>query len=196
MPNIPAICNKCGTLFNSGIFISENSTASLKGNISGPCPNCNSMGTIPDGIYEGTESILKILFNSGLNKNQLNKIATIFKNAKNIEEKPEKILNTIKEKFEEEEFIQINSILGFLPKSNTELYAFLMIILTAIQLYMNNIDKDKIINEAVNKSVQIIQSLEQKNIQNDIEKMNKQGRNELCNCGSNKKYKRCCGQYI
>ena len=51
---IPAICNKCGTIFPSGFAIGEaaRSTA-MEGNTSGPCPECGGMGRIPNGMYDG-----------------------------------------------------------------------------------------------------------------------------------------------
>jgi hypothetical protein len=61
MPNLPAICDDCGTMFPSG-FVMENCTnISLSGNKSGPCPSCGGMGSIPDGVFNVLGNVIEIL---------------------------------------------------------------------------------------------------------------------------------------
>jgi hypothetical protein len=57
--SIPAICLKCGAVFNSGIAFAGNASATIEGCTSGPCPN-GHMGIIPDGTYKVIDGILRI----------------------------------------------------------------------------------------------------------------------------------------
>lgn len=61
MPDVPAVCDRCGTAFRSGISMGVGASAQLIGNMSGPCPRCGSMGTIPNGYYAAASetSLLK-----------------------------------------------------------------------------------------------------------------------------------------
>jgi hypothetical protein len=50
---LPAICDTCGSSFNSGIAAAPGVRGLvLAGNKSGPCPNCGGLGSIPDGTYD------------------------------------------------------------------------------------------------------------------------------------------------
>lgn len=57
---IPAVCQNCGSIFNSGIYLGPGASGMLKGNKSGPCPVCGEMGIIPDGMYEVVNGIVNI----------------------------------------------------------------------------------------------------------------------------------------
>lgn len=63
MPEIPAICDSCGTVFRSGVVMEAGTSATFIGNRSGPCPNCGSMGSIPDGFYDFIGETLRIVSN-------------------------------------------------------------------------------------------------------------------------------------
>lgn len=60
MAIIPAICQNCGSIFDSGIYLGSGASGMLKGNKSGPCPVCGEMGIIPDGMYEVVDGIVNI----------------------------------------------------------------------------------------------------------------------------------------
>jgi hypothetical protein len=64
MPNVPAICNTCGTIFNSGIFF-DGSIEVVFSNVScGPCPMCGSDGHVPDGFFVFIGNTIKLLSGS------------------------------------------------------------------------------------------------------------------------------------
>ena len=54
MPPVPAVCKKCGTMFSSGIAMGAGAGAHISDVGAGPCPNCGSMGFVPDGFYQAT----------------------------------------------------------------------------------------------------------------------------------------------
>jgi hypothetical protein len=51
-PIIPAFCATCDTIFPSGFALSNSKNSKMRGNTTGPCPNCGSMGRILDGTYD------------------------------------------------------------------------------------------------------------------------------------------------
>jgi hypothetical protein len=61
MPAIPAICDQCGAVFASKWELGDSAQASFLRSSSGSCPQCGSMGTIPDGVYEAAGNTLRIL---------------------------------------------------------------------------------------------------------------------------------------
>lgn len=65
---VPAICDSCGSIFGSDNFIAGNlSTVTISGGKVGPCPNCSvGMGSIPDGVYDLQDDVLKVVSSSGI----------------------------------------------------------------------------------------------------------------------------------
>ena len=124
---LPAICDNCRTIFPSGIFI-ENSTVSLKGNRSGPCPNCGGMGFIPDGYYDVREKVINIFTNSSISRERIRLIHDALNKAINSQDSPDSIIETLNNDAEELKPL-LSSIL---PKTRAELYAFLRLILTFV----------------------------------------------------------------
>lgn len=80
MVMLPAICDRCGTVFPSSIVMS-NETAFLKGNKSGPCPKCGSVGSVPDGTYEVANEVATYFINEDYSINEYKKLKDIFQNA-------------------------------------------------------------------------------------------------------------------
>jgi hypothetical protein len=56
----PAICDSCGAVFPSGFALGGGASAFFSGSKSGPCPRCGLMGSIPDGLYEVVDDVLRI----------------------------------------------------------------------------------------------------------------------------------------
>jgi hypothetical protein len=62
MPVLPAICDQCSTLFNSG-FMAENSrNITIEDFTTGPCPHCGGMGHVPDGVLRRSNDATKARF--------------------------------------------------------------------------------------------------------------------------------------
>ncbi|WJE49894.1 hypothetical protein QRD90_12280 [Peribacillus frigoritolerans] len=113
MPRIPAVCDTCGTTFESGFFIENpnNINITFIGNKSGPCPNCGGMGSIPNFIgnaiefFKAPETTVKDLQN-------FSEILTLIQNE-------EKTIEEIEDEIQDES-PQINSILELLPRTREE----------------------------------------------------------------------------
>lgn len=202
MPDIPAFCNKCGAIFRSGIFIGGG-TATLVGNSAGPCPVCGSMGTIPDGVYTVAGNVLRLLSGPQKTIEQLKKLAAVIAEARRIENEPNQIAEKITQ-----EAPELSSVVDALPKTRSELYNFILVILTAISVLIataavnknegpSEAEVERMVEETVEKAIQ--ESQKEQLIQEKKQPYvapNKPGRNMPCECGSGKKYKHCCGKLI
>lgn len=193
MKTVIAICDnaKCGALFTAPnlMNISGNARIQFKGAKLGPCPNCGSYGSVPDGIYglideaieltEGPKESFEIL-------QQIQKLLLDFKDnpvdRDKVVEKIKVVSPSFAEKLSEfknasyHTWIQtILTIIGFL--------------ITAYQ--MGKSDKDDI------KDQVILELVKQKNtptVINNYYNGPKIQRNDKCPCNSGKKYKKCCLQ--
>jgi uncharacterized protein YecA (UPF0149 family) len=202
MPDIPAFCDKCGAIFRSGIFIGGG-TATLVGNKAGPCPMCASMGTIPDGVYSAAGNVLRLLSGPHKTVEQLIKLAAIIAEARRVQEEPNQIAEKIKQ-----EAPELSSLVDALPKTRSELYNFILVICAAVTVLLtaavfnkedapSEAEIERMVEDTVRKAIQ--ESQKQPPI---IEKKQpyiapeKPSRNSPCSCGSEKKYKHCCGRII
>jgi len=199
MPRVPAFCDNCGCAFPSGFAVSGGGTLSMTGCKSGPCPACGEMGTVPDGVFSAAGEVIRLL--AGLQKTveQLQMLANVIVQARNTVDQPNEAVEKIKR-----EAPELNSIADALPKTRSELYGFLTVLLVAIgtviagaALYKDSSPSEAEIQEMIDSSIE--KSFEERsNINRSQLKSSpkKQGRNEACLCGSGNKYKRCCGLLI
>lgn len=191
---IPAICDYCGGIFPSGIVV-ENSLNVTFSNISvESCPSCGHTGHVSDGVFNFIGNTIELLSGPQRTIFELENLAKILKKAKDNKSTYEEISNEIERKIPE-----LSSFKDILPKTRNELYAFIAIILTIISIYLsqsnesNKIEVNNIINNIYQYSGE--GNINEKDIEKEI-KSKKIGRNEICPCGSSKKYKKCCGEYI
>jgi uncharacterized protein YecA (UPF0149 family) len=190
---VPAVCDNCGSFFPSGVEVKDSFHITFKGNVSGPCPKCGSLGHIPDGVYNIIGNTIKILSGPERTISELNQLAEILKQAKDENTSS----NEVRDKIEEEapEFI---SIKDFLPESKNELYVFITIILMIIQIIISQINIYQRPNITINQVFNIlnkedISTKKEKRIREiKKKKRHKIGRNDYCPCGSGKKFKKCC----
>lgn len=206
MPEMPAFCNNCGTVFGSGLVFENCSHITLKGNSAGPCPNCGGFGHIPDGVFDVTGNAIRLISGTLKTVEQLMQLSSILVNAQKERKTKEQVSEEI-----QKEVPDLKSFASMLPQTRNELYSFLTIILTAIGLIIacialsnnNSISEheiQKMINQSIQESIQ--RPAEKTNIapdQRDYQiytQKKKQGRNDLCSCGSGKKYKKCCLKYM
>ncbi|CAJ1838528.1 MULTISPECIES: SEC-C metal-binding domain-containing protein [Aeromonas] len=201
MPNIPAICDTCGTMFPSGIFMENCTNITLSGCKSGPCPACGGMGSIPDGVFNVLGSVIEIIDAPRKTLEQLGRYVRVINEVRDKkltrEEFKEKIENDVPE---------LACISDILPKTRNELYAFLGLLLTALAIIISLMKDDEtvviepqiILEQTINNynfgtqsSIPSIAKPSRGYLDNRSSKQ-KVGRNEPCPCGSGIKYKKCC----
>jgi len=198
MPQLPAFCDNCGTVFPSG-FAMGGGSATFIGNKSGPCPACGEMGSVPDGVYNVTGNVIRILSGSQKTIEQLQKLASVISEARKTVSEPNKAAEKIKQ-----EAPELTSIIDALPKTRNELYGFLTVILMAVgtaiagvALYKDSppsdVDVQNMIDKTIERSFQEREKLENQKPHRIIPKPR---RNEPCICGSGNRYKHCCGNLV
>lgn len=187
MPAIPAFCDTCGTVFNSGFFAENSSNISFTDCQSGPCPSCGGIGHIPDGVFNFIGNTIEILSAPERTISELMRFAQILREAKAKSETRDQVVDRV-----EKEIPSLSKLANLLPENRSELYGFLAVILAAVQLFTQQPSTTKSTTINVTQVVQQVVT-EQPSTVKVPTKSKKVGRNEACPCGSGQKYKRCCG---
>ena len=188
MAFIPAFCNNCGLIFDTGIHI-EGKVNFFDNVIH--CPNCNKKAYISDGLYNATKDSIEILKGPDVSFQRLKTLKRFVSGIQKKQLSNDEIKSEIKK-----EIPELSSILDVLPKTKKELYTFLGILLALIGHLITYFSTDKTpditINNVFNNynNEYVIQRTDSKTQIST----KKQGRNEICNCGSQLKYKKCCGK--
>lgn len=206
MGKVPVLCENCFSFFTVDNLVTAGTTCSFLNCAAGPCPNCGGMGMIPDGTYEFLNKSIKLLTGSDFSKEVLKKLEKILREAR------EKSLSIeILEERIEKEIPQAKGFLKWLPNNKSEYYGFIGLLIGLVgiiftmsnsgskyifqnnEVIINNVINNIIINpekkdtiyhpEILNPKETMVQPFPQKKI----------GRNEICKCGSGKKFKKCHG---
>lgn len=199
MPRVPAFCNNCGSVFPSGFSVSDEGTLTVVGCKSGPCPRCESMGSVPDGVFRAAGDIIRLLAGPQKTIEQLQALASIISEARNTVSEPHKAVDRIKR-----EAPELSLIVDVFPKTRNELYGFLTVILMAVgtviagaALYKDRSPSEADVQSMIDKTIErSFQERGETKKQQPHRTVPKPGRNEPCPCSSGKKYKQCCGRLI
>lgn len=196
MPIIPpAVCDRCGTMFSSGIVIDEAKNVTLAGNRAGPCPSCGATGHVPDGVFNFINNTIELLSGPQRTIAELQRLAQVLRAQQRRGASAEEIQSTIRH-----EAPELASLADTLPGNRSELYAFLALFLTIIGLvstcWERSEDPKIEINQVINATVQ--QSASKRSVSDAPPASaapgeSKPGRTDPCPCGSGKKFKRCHG---
>lgn len=161
MTDVPAICQNCGALYAARVLEGAILKDTKLGGNPIPCPLCGSIGYVVDGLYSNIGNTIQIIASSISSQKQLKYLIAKLNDLKNGR------LSTIQ--FQEsirKDMPEIKSITDTLPKTRSELYAFIAILLTAITILISSLtqfshpseriskdDVDKIVAEAIDKTV-------------------------------------------
>ena len=188
MPSVPAFCDTCSTVFNSGIFVENSTNISFAGNRSGPCPNCGGMGHVPDGVFNFIGNTIEILSAPERTISELTRLAQILREAKANSETKEQVATRI-----EKEIPALSKLAKLLPENRVELYGFLALVLTAAQFFTPPSQPPITINVGQVIQMSIVETPISSVPERRLAGAKKPGRNDPCTCGSGAKYKKCCG---
>lgn len=195
--DVPAFCDTCGAVFRSGIVVENSTNITFVGNRAGPCPVCGGMGHIPDGVFNFVGATIEILSAPLRTIDELSRLTKVLREARKEKRSPEEVAQTIRK-----EVPELSHLADLLPKTRTELYAFLTLIVAVVTLLSQSGGNDnKSTNITVNQTInQVFIETERtvkvpdKVAQVPIKATQKVRRNDRCPCDSGKKYKKCCGR--
>ncbi|MBT2660588.1 SEC-C metal-binding domain-containing protein [Bacillus sp. ISL-45] len=213
MPVMPAVCDYCGTIFSSGVFL-ENTMGTFKGNKAGPCPKCGKMGHIPDGVFNFVENAIQILNAPERTVLELRKFTRILEDVSEQRIPQEELQNEV-----EQEVPELSPILDLLPKTREEkredykwAIEMLLQVLFALLAFFSSASEENAqgaqkieVNQVINQIYVNNQpaatlnaptpttAIKDDRVKQIPIKSEKIGRNSPCLCGSGVKYKKCHG---
>jgi uncharacterized protein YecA (UPF0149 family) len=212
MPHVPAVCDTCGTIFNSGVYVENSINITFRGNKSGPCPNCHGWGSIPDGVFNFLGNVIEVLSAPERTVKELQRFNEILQSAKIGKTTLEQIEDEI-----QEQTPQLSFLMELLPKTREEkradLSIWINVILMLLQMFLQplleeeptpKIEVNQVINQIyqnteINNSItttNTILPIDNQPIKREPIRFEKIGRNEPCPCESGKKYKHCHLQLV
>jgi preprotein translocase subunit SecA len=149
------------------------------------------MGHVPDGVFNFIGNTIQILSAPERTVSELLGLARILQEARDRGEDKEQVTARI-----EKELPSLSVLAKLLPTNKSELYGFLGVVIAAVALYTQSADKPP--SQTVVNVTQIVQQITNEQPQNRSQAQSpatppKQGRNEPCQCGSGKEFKKCCG---
>ncbi len=191
MPNLPAVCSRCGFVFGSGIAVENSVGVTLRG-VSSLCPRCGGVAHVPDGIYNVLGNAIEVLATPGRSIDQLRHLQLLLEQASRERKAPEEVKQSVVAAAPE-----LQSLASALPTTRNELYAFVTLLLTLISILIagyaawkpsgpNQAEIDAMVKKAMEQSNPSPKAAPKKKGNTKV------GRNAPCPCGSGKKYKRCC----
>jgi PHP family Zn ribbon phosphoesterase len=131
MIEVPSFCDNCGTIFPSGIVVSNCMNLTLSNNKS-RCPNCGGWGHAIDGVFNIINDSIEILSGPQITVERLDKLEKIFKSSERKKSSPEEIEDTIKK-----EVPELSKISDIMPKKRTEFYEFIKVMILILQFIIS-----------------------------------------------------------
>ena len=135
MAHLPAICLNptCRTIFPSGFAIIGGVNISYVGNTSGPCPKCGGMGKVPDGNYSNIGDKLFVTLNNLSDASVFKQYSELLKRELLSNKSPEQIIQSVNQNFPE-----LRSVSDLIPKTRSDAYAFIGILIALISLIISS----------------------------------------------------------
>lgn len=198
--NIPAFCNQCGRVVSSGITASNCTNITIS-NCGSTCTFCGGEATTIEGTFSFIGDTIEIIKANNITKERLSKLLKVLEVKKSTissDELNETVVSEIPE---------LKGLTSIIPNTKAELYAFISILISIIQLFLgsqtsvtNNINIENVYQQVQVQSqseeylpIQTYSNNQSKKVLNGtIVKKPKIGRNVMCPCGSGKKFKNCC----
>ena len=122
---VPAVCDRCGMIFPSGVEVSDSTNITFYGCGAAPCPGCGGDGHIPDGVYNFIGNTIELLSGPSRTVSELERLANILRQVHqegaSLAQVGQKIQNEVP---------KLSSLKNILPKTRSELYAFIAIVIT------------------------------------------------------------------
>lgn len=185
---MPAICNSCGYIFASGIFVENSSNVTMSNNLCGPCPKCDGWGKAIEGTFDVANEVIKVLAGPAATHEVFRRLATIFQEAN--KNSPSDIAEKLKDVPEVG-----NSLRQLIPTDPMVFMAFVSMMCTIISTWIALNQPPSLTEGQLAAAVQRgMEAAQQSSQELESSPTESRGRNKPCTCESGKKYKNCCGR--
>lgn len=191
MNQIPAVCERCGRVLGGLVAFGPNArgTVTMK-DCMVVCP-CGGVSNIPDGVYrQSANGIIEVIATSGKSAKQLELFASLLNKARQNNASADEVKALVKN-----EFPELASFSDYFPKTRTELYAFLAILVSLILALSQQMCKSEAsvinINNTINNYSAPPTNKANAATEPPSRKFNRNAKCPLCSSG--KKYRQCCG---
>lgn len=186
---IPAICNSCGYIFSSGIFVENSFNVTMSNNLCGPCPKCHGWGKAVEGTFDVANEVIKVLAGPAATHEVFKRLATIFQEAN--KNSPSDIAEKLKDVPEVG-----NSLRQLIPSDPMAFMTFVSMMCAIITTWLALNQPPSLTEEQLTTAVQRgIEAEKGKSEELGSNQSENIGRNQPCPCESGKKYKHCCGRH-
>jgi hypothetical protein len=132
MPAIPAICNKCGTIFPGVALRGTGLKARFVDCKAGPCPKCGGTGRIPDGQYDIFGDTLFAILQNITDTDVIKQSIEVIKTNIAAKASPEKITEEARKAAPE-----LKTLWDFIPKTRVEAYAFITLLILVLSKFID-----------------------------------------------------------
>ena len=167
MTTVPVLCRNCETLFGANVLEGAILNNTLIGNNPIPCPFCGNTGYTIEGLYSNIGEAVQIIVSSFNSQKELSVFAEKLIQFKNQQIDPIQFKTEVPE---------LRKIEDSLPKTRSELYAFIAVLLTAISILISSYTQfsssnqilskervEKIVKESIQRSIDEAALLKSKN---------------------------------
>lgn len=147
------------------------------------------MGSVPDGLFSTVGDALRLLQSPSVTRDAWSTLASILREARDHGTPAERVQARV-----QAEVPALAALAQAFPRTRDQWYAFLALILAALALLQQCSSDKSASRVTINQVIQqVLPGPTEQRTKAIDRRANKLGRNELCPCGSGKKYKRCCG---
>jgi hypothetical protein len=202
MDTFVAFCEnpQCRAAFPATGILGGTGTVQMTNVHVGPCPACGSYGQILDGLYSFSDELIQFLKGPKESISNLKKVETLLRGLKYLEISKNDVIKQV-ESISPNIAIVLNRA-PITPTFQQWIAIIISFITLAIQFhstYFKQQDKsiEKLFIEHLiqeNKNLKSIPTPPEPKIESYKRPTPKVSRNAKCPCGSQKKYKRCCGK--
>ncbi len=199
MTPIPVICDSCHQLWLAdhvvGVDAGSKAEIAFKNVGVSPCPYCGGAGRIPDGVYELTRDVARLV--ASLSRNDLGRLQQILSGARERAASDEEVEADI-----EREVPAALDLMQLLKAKQQSLAGWLGVLLALITVLMqagvvpaHGEDQPSTVTpEQVEEIIVRVEQRLQSGPRTIPREQPKVGRNDPCPCGSGKKFKHCHGR--
>ncbi|MDH3997553.1 MAG: hypothetical protein OET90_01825 [Desulfuromonadales bacterium] len=160
---IPAICHSCNALYGARSKVLDGAILNytLLGNNPVPCPFCGKIGYTIEGLYSSVSKAVQVIISSLNSEEYLPQLTKKLEECKSREIDPEIFRKELQQNIPE-----LKNIADILPKTRSELYAFIAVLLTVTTMFISTITQlsnsmesvtkqnvEEIVREAIEKTI-------------------------------------------